>query len=1474
MSSGRAKAGKRAATTRRVRNARSTARRQRSSWIVDLQRTAGNRAVAELLRAGTPVVSRQLDAGSVESPAVDDPSFNPDTIAHDLLRAIDQEDYTPSFDGYVEDKTKERRKVDADKVISSLEGLTASQVAEVERRYFAFESQTTLEQDLFEGGQSDRQSNLTPDQRVRIGLLLKGTKAEPLSQKTLDSLKEMPPAAAAQMRAALLEQADADAALVQFQADAVELHQLLADDLNEAQRERVMSLHRKPVKAIDAMDTFYAQQYGGGQLAYDLALRLQGLQSMRVTELRMGNWAQADAIAIEDKRRAIEELNKEEAKLDGDVDPLMRGEEEILNKQREKKKEELTGDIGAIIDMNRQEALADRANAGKSSSDAVAERVNKILGQQDGEVGTSLGDQLNTTLGREHAAGITAIGDQWNTAGGASLAVSAGYELAAMEKAGTTNAGKMIATLRSFRDLAKRDVLATVQDPNVPVAEKQQIGANPEAARNAAAHRYVDEYIAAYDGMRGSGRTYQQIVDSASDADTRLLENLALGGGQTSDAEELRHAIGKRDVDAVKGILRKQPNGEAIDSLVSAYNQLDGGRDLRGDLFGRDFAGQASEQLAERLETRGAMSGLVVGRDAEQIAELLSKPGATAMAAGAEVAWLAEGGAREYDITMANRGTTGHLREIGGDPETERLLEQSKDRLTQLMLQWDADPDPAHRRQLIHEITKVRATLSGDADAYEKDNARVLGEIQSALSFAVAIALAVAIPGAGAGLAAFLETTALNVALNVAANVVIKGDEYGWKDLQGDVLGGVLGAGGGKFGEEVLGKVAAKIAAPTGEAAVGAAERAGIDTALAKEAGAAVAAGDKATIALEEFDVKVAGNEAAGALTKGSETLGAAAAGPAGATIFEQGMRELGGFVGGLYGGKLPSGDLSLSPEEILKALITTGAGKAAHHPAAAGGEASAADETQPAAAEGPRADEVPATGETPATDEARPAEDAARQAGPEPHAAGTRPATSAPSDVGKVLEIVGDNEADAFLSYRKAVAATPGREVALLYNHALKRWAIVQGAKDMVPVGQTMRDMGWDPSDTVVARHSHPVGPSGDTSDWNLLASGRGGDLPIIAGDASKGPAHDNAQWSAIDVVVNGKPDRTWVFFDPSTGYYTISYPEPGGHASRSFRTIEAYHAWFKNEFGFEPGSADGLATGPAAPDREVGDTKGTRPAAPEDLTQLEPGNFLDRDTDEQTGAAAPAAKQLDPAEWQSMGTVPEGNNPKEILKGPDGQLYMFKPAQGETENPYNEATGITAGQRYRRAAAAAEVMERLGIDTPGVTLVTWRNGPGSLQGYRPELATPSLPSAVGRFENSQARKDLDAADFVLGSMDRHARNYKIEYDGDTPKLTAFDNDAAFPPSEGRFSTPDPSRLGPSAEQVGDLQDYPRGNYQREAPATVSEKMAQSLRDLDANFPEADLRQWLTADEVAGARARVRDLVTELDAGTIRVVP
>ena len=161
-----------------------------------------------------------------------------------------------------------------------------------------------------------------------------------------------------------------------------------------------------------------------------------------------------------------------------------------------------------------------------------------------------------------------------------------------------------------------------------------------------------------------------------------------------------------------------------------------------------------------------------------------------------------------------------------------------------------------------------------------------------------------------------------------------------------------------------------------------------------------------------------------------------------------------------------------------------------------------------------------------------------------------------------------------AYLLYKKLIAADPGREVSLLYNHATDQWAIVQGDRSSVNVHQAMQDKGWEVHETTTARHSHPTGLDNQTSEYNHFPSGRGGDLSHIE---AKAVGSGDSQWHAIDITTAAGPDRTWVM-RTQDGLWTVDYPDladRGGRGRVSFTSLEQYQNWFQNRFGFSPDRA-----------------------------------------------------------------------------------------------------------------------------------------------------------------------------------------------------------------------------------------------------------------------------------------------------------
>ncbi len=771
---------------------------QLAAQVLALQGTAGNRAVGRAL-------ARQAAPGS----SADDPDFNPDNIVNDLRRAIDQSD--TEIDGWetegsgfmARQKPILVRSIHAEAVVEALDGRTAKQVARIAQLYSALETggKRTLDDDLFGMGESGFPSVLTrrPMWEPRIRALMKGTKAETPGGPATDAKVE---------------------------AVAAELAQVLDGSVDAGDRERICALHRRPPEELDRVYAAF-ERMRNRSLDDVLNDKLPNTgHRNRVLQLRLGNWAMADAIAIEEKRRRIEELD-EKAK----DDPFR-----AFAAQEERKK--LSGEIGGILDMNRQEAMADPANAGKTADQAVNARLDAILNVKGAEEGQTLGSSLYATLGPVQGLMIVATVK-------ATLVDTAAMKLLQMEMEGTTKTDKITPILRGFRAQAQHDVMARASDASVPPDQRMAL-ASPaafEAAVNQQAQEYTKAFVAAYDGIPGRKRSWQEIVDSADEHNTDLMNALVAHGGRLTDVEELDIAIRKKDEDGVVAVLKRQPHHEAVQALEDAY-RAKRGKGLRETLFG--LWGTAAQAAMMPAKYSGAV---VSGREAGAVEEALQKPTKEQLGGQAEVDWLEGFGKLELQITEGTSGAMGALREIGDDPETQVLMNESASRLTALKAEWDRnDPWGRPRAQILAEMRRVRATLTGDATAYEEENARMVEQLRSAISMAVQIALAVALPGVGGG---FIAATAINIGATVASNMIIYGDAYTLDRFTGDVLGGVTGAVGGKLGEELVGAIGKQVAGRAAKASAEAAEQAGVKIALGKGVGQAAQMADEASLAMK-----------------------------------------------------------------------------------------------------------------------------------------------------------------------------------------------------------------------------------------------------------------------------------------------------------------------------------------------------------------------------------------------------------------------------------------------------------------------------------------------------------------------------------------------------------------------------------------------------------------------------------------------
>ena len=985
--------------TRRSRDHASGAR-QPTYAEPETEPLLGNRALSRLLagtHTGGPIgalrVARESDpnATSANSEAwasVRDPDFNASTIVNDLRRAIDQSEPDLNLE-----KQTIKRKVDFASVLKALDNLTAAQVGKVKALYASREANRSLDQDLFGLGASGYLTTLTELQKQRLRAVMQGTRGEPISRTVLHELESLPPEVAAKLRMTLATNAQVPANLHRLEAVAAEIAELMEGSLNSSAIERLMGLQRRDKAEIAVIDGYY-EKLTGKLLGHELTRRLSRnqLQLSRVYFLRESDTATADACAIEAIRRQVEEADKSIEGFDGPLGDAM----------RKKVHATAMNSIEAIVATNRREALAD-ASSGKSGGGAMAvqARMAKLLGTKSGTPGQTLGDTLETTFGAKEAGLVTSTA-RTGTRPHAGSAERHAQQLLSMEADESTSHGKMAAILREIREEASVDVMATARDPWESPERRMAIAANLEAETTAEARTQITAFVDTYDAMAGTGRHYAQIVASASEVGTDVLERLAVGGGEMAPALELDIAIRKKDVAEIKRILHQQRSREGIEKLTYEYEHISDKRvrNLRQALFGTGaFNEMSSAETAEDLEgmEKDISLAAVTGRDAVSASEALQTPRQEELGGVKEVEWLAGFGGREYEVTMRKKGVVAHARDIGDNPETENILDETQDRLQALAAEWKSlDPwlDFERRKAILVEMRRERATLTGDATAYEADNERMLAQIREAVSLVVQVALAIALPGAGG----FIANMALNIGASVAANMLIYGSDYNLTSLRNDLIGGILGGAGGKLGEELVGAVAKEVVAVTSKPVAQAAERAGLSTVLSREAagieGNALGTAAKEAAAAEEALAAGAGKEAAavegaaaketaalegtaakeaaaaeGAAAKGAgaaeSAAGAAAKDGLGVVVLKEVFNQLGSNIamipltGGLSWDSIKQGEIISLLGRAGKHVMKPGAAKAKAGDGSGAPEAGPTKEGPPVASEGGAASEV-----------------------------------------------------------------------------------------------------------------------------------------------------------------------------------------------------------------------------------------------------------------------------------------------------------------------------------------------------------------------------------------------------------------------------------------------------------------------------------------------------------------------------------
>jgi hypothetical protein len=1075
--------------------------------------------------------------------------FNPMDITHQLVRAIDQSQVIPVI---------LKRHVDFEAAAAALANLTPPQT-EVVRAMYAVRAHRSLEDDLFEKGESGYPSDLKADQRKRLAALLGGTK---VSIGAEVSAGENARAAAA-----------------------AELHELLHGDLDKRSVDRIMSMLRQGADENSALDAAYTK-------LYEVSLRdqlgaLGPGHVMRALNLFMGRNAEADRIDVGGKRARVVEIDAEVAELREEAsgffgNPVAPIVIEDLQKERKRLVSEMEQALQASVDESRsavEHLLPSEPTATGPTGEARAAAVD--------EAGRA---RAAAVLGGDIAGTAAVVGgvdaEIVRTIATVDPVGKAAAELRKAAASDTISAAQISAAIRGLRQQA--DARAKLENPG---AGESELAAKADAI----AADYFARFRGAYDSLGGEGSDFDALIkDTGSAADAAANTTLMEGRGRLLDVQEIVIALAgnRKDTEAVERVLKNKTALE-IKLLKTEYFVHTGGRSLDYDLFGEapTTAGQENPEmpmLGQPLKPQGKARGT----SRLSLEDYMQKP--EQMGGLEEAEFLAARAEREYEYTIDNRGATGAWRDTFGNEERD-LLDETIAEVRKLEQRYKAeakgDPEFApsqQARRILEQMRLARATIRGDREAYEKATAELRATFEAVASFALQAALTAVIgPLSQALLASRLaqstsfvlrvalkgaQTAAVGTASTIGANLAVYGSDYSLEMLKADIKGG--------FGS-ALGPLAIDaLAVPFARGLVG---RLG-----------------------SRVNVQIL------ALSKGPVGKQLVSAG----VIFGEEALEVARTAAGMKTGAWAQGrELDLSFEAVFQEyavgkagdVITHGVTSQVYGESTSAPHASSEPDRTP---EGPPADQVPAAPVTPsATNEPVPALAAPKPATDAAPAGQLRAPAGAgggspDGDTTAVYRRPGavsqapdpHSEVEAWRLYQAHRTADPSREVALVFNHRVKEWAVVQG--DANSVANNAEMLGWSAEDTQVARHSHPVGRGGQTSEANQLASGRGGDVDVVAADVVKGegPA---SNWHAIDIVLaDGKSDRTWVVYSAETGQWTVDFPDPserGGRGSISFESVDTYHEWFSQRFGI---SADvsGRAGAGAAPGLNAPDILQTR--------------------------------------------------------------------------------------------------------------------------------------------------------------------------------------------------------------------------------------------------------------------------------------
>ena len=177
----------------------------------------------------------------------------------------------------------------------------------------------------------------------------------------------------------------------------------------------------------------------------------------------------------------------------------------------------------------------------------------------------------------------------------------------ALETSKSISSDKIAVILRGLRTQAVHDMQARALDPKVSVAGEGAMIASPDEAIDGIAQAYTADFVRIYDEIRGEARSWREIVASADEENQPMLIALVRGGGKMLEVEELEFAIRRKNVDAIKDVLRRQPTKAKIDELVAQYELANGVGSLKTALYGATgdatFAANAPKKYSRKARS-------------------------------------------------------------------------------------------------------------------------------------------------------------------------------------------------------------------------------------------------------------------------------------------------------------------------------------------------------------------------------------------------------------------------------------------------------------------------------------------------------------------------------------------------------------------------------------------------------------------------------------------------------------------------------------------------------------------------------------------------------------------------------------------------------------------------------------------------------------------------------------------------------